>query len=88
MQAGVVLSLVELTESPAQEVARPAGVNREVSRANIEKMHGMMAAKGNATTKGSTRFHHMETEPLLHTLEARNRGGDACETTAYYAYAW
>jgi hypothetical protein len=36
VQSVIVLSLVKLAESPAQKIARPVGVNREIPGAHIE----------------------------------------------------
>ena len=50
MQAGVVLSLVELAKGPVEEIAGLAGANREIAGAHIEQMQRMMAAIGDAAT--------------------------------------
>src|SRR4029079_19178325 len=38
VQAGLILSLVELAKSPVEEIAGLAGADREIARAHIEQM--------------------------------------------------
>jgi hypothetical protein len=86
MQARVVLSLVELTKGPVQEIARLPWANREIAGAHIEKIERVMAAIGNAAPKRGGALDHREPERSLDMREASDRGGGAREAATDYAH--
>jgi hypothetical protein len=50
VQAGLILTLVELVKSPIEEITGLAGPDREIARAHIEQMQRVVAAIGDAAT--------------------------------------
>ena len=58
VQAGLILSLVELVKSPVEEIAGLAGPDREIARAHIEQMQRVVAAIGDAATDLRTVLDH------------------------------
>jgi hypothetical protein len=84
----VILSLVELTKGPVQEIARLPWANREIAGAHIEKIERVMAAIGNAAPKRGGALDHREPEGCLDAREAGDRGGSAGEATTDHAHRW
>ena len=85
VQAGLILSLVELAKSPVEEIAGLARADREVARAYIEQMQRVVAAIGDAATDLRARLDHHQTEWRGDALKAGDGDGSASEAAADHA---